>query len=139
MSRESGLSFHMCRSCMRKFQAAETFRSMAKSSYEKQGYNALPPPLHSPLVHGCRKRTKDTSGFEASPHTAQARPLAKRSTVAVGGRKLAFPPCENSIQKKCKNLQKYRFVLPASTACQTPLQKTQPMNSHRALLLITVQ
>ena len=96
VSREDGLSPYLCRPCMRKFQAAETFRSMAKSSYEKQGYNKPAPPLHSPVVYGYRKRTKDTSGFEASPHTTQARPLAKRSTLAVGGKRLAFPPHENS-------------------------------------------
>ena len=96
VSREDDLSPYLCRPCMRKFQAAETFRSMAKSSYEKQGYDKPPPPLHSPVVRGSRKRMKDTSGFEASPHTAQARPLHKRSTLAVSGRRLAFPPHENS-------------------------------------------
>ena len=94
VSKEDGLSPHLCRPCMRKFQTAETLRSMAKSSYEKQGYNK-PAPLHSPEVHISRKRMKDTSGFEASPHIAQARPLAKRSTLAVGGRRLAFTPHDN--------------------------------------------
>ena len=83
VSSEDGLSPHLCRPCMRKFQSAETFRSMAKSSYEKQGYIRPAPPLHSPRGHGSRKRTKDTSGFEASPHTAKARPLAKRSTLVL--------------------------------------------------------
>ena len=96
VSSEDGLSPHLCRPCMRKFQSAETFRSMAKSSYEKQGYSRPTPPLHSPGGHGYKKRTKDTSGFEASPHTAQARSPAKRSTLVVGGRRLAFPPCESS-------------------------------------------
>ena len=96
VSIEDGLSPYLCRPCMRKFQAAEKFRSIAKSSYEKQGYNKPAPPLHSPVVHGSRKRTKDTSGLEASPHTAQARPLAKRSTLAVVGRRLAFPPRQTS-------------------------------------------
>ena len=82
VSREDGLFPYLCRPCMRKFQAAEKFRSIARSSYEKQGYNKPAPSLHSPVVYGSRKRTKDTSGLEASPHTAQARPLAKRSTLA---------------------------------------------------------
>lgn len=96
VSSEDGLSPHLCRPCMRKFQSAETFRSMAKSSYEKQGYSGPAPPLHSPRGHGYKKRMKDTSGFEASPHTAQARPPAKRSTLVVSGRRLAFPPRESS-------------------------------------------
>ena len=90
VSREDGLSPYLCRPCMRKFQAAEKFRSIAKSSYEKQGYNKPSPSC------GVWQRTKDTSGLEASPHTAQARPLAKRSTLAVVERRLAFHPRENS-------------------------------------------
>ena len=52
VSREDGLSPYLCRPCLRKFQAAEKFRSIAKSSCEKQGYNKPAPPLHSPVVHG---------------------------------------------------------------------------------------
>ena len=37
VSGEDGLSPYLCRPCMRKFQAAEKFRSIANSSYEKQG------------------------------------------------------------------------------------------------------
>ena len=98
VSREDGLSPHLCRPCMRKFQAAEAFRSLARSRYEKRGYSQAPPPhpVHTPGAHGSRKRTKSTSGFEASPHTLQARPSAKRSTIAVAGRRLAFTPSENS-------------------------------------------
>jgi len=96
VSKDDGLPPHLCRPCMRRFQTAETFRSNARSSYEKQGYNKAAPPLRSPRVDGSRKRTKDTSGFEASPHTAQARPLAKCSTLLVAGKRLAFPPRENS-------------------------------------------
>ena len=36
VSREDDLSPHSCIPCMRKFQAAEAFRSLARSSYEKQ-------------------------------------------------------------------------------------------------------
>ena len=99
VSREDDLSPYLWQTlyaCIRRVQAAETFRSMAKSNYEKQDYNKPPPPLHSPLVRGPRKRVKDTSGFEASPHTAQARPLHKRSTLAVSERKLTFPSHKNS-------------------------------------------
>ena len=110
VSREDGLPSYLCRPCMRKFQTAETFRSFAKSSYEKQSYNKSAPPLCSPdpVVRCSRKRTKDTSGFEASPHTAQVRPQAKRCTLAVGGRRLAFPPRENSkIILKCNYLKQW--------------------------------
>ena len=98
VSREDGLSPHSCMPCMRKFQAAEAFRSLARSSYEKRGYSQAPPPhpVHTPGAHGSRKRTKSTSGFEASPHTLQATPSAKHSTIAVAGRRLAFTPSENS-------------------------------------------
>ena len=96
VSKDDGLPPYLCRPCMRRFQAAETFRSTARSCYEKHGYNKAAPPLHSPRVGGSRKRTKDTSGFEASPHTAQARPFAKRSSLVLAGKRLAFPPRETS-------------------------------------------
>lgn len=112
VSREDGLSPHLCRPCMRKFQTAEAFRSLAKSSYEKQGYNKapLPPSMRSPGAHGSRNKTKNTRGFEASPHMVQARPLAKRSTAVVAGRRLAFPPSKNS-KMSAFLLLKYTVVI----------------------------
>ena len=105
VSDSDGLSSYLCRGCMSKFNTVESklesFRSLAKAGYEKgrqesQGPTAsfcgINPPLASPAA---RKRTKDTSGLEASPHTAQARPLANRFTVGVPGRRLAFPRREN--------------------------------------------
>ena len=85
-----GLSSYICRACTNKFQSLESklkaFRSMAKCGFE-QGRNKA--SICSPMVSG-RKRTKDTSGLEASPHTVHARPLAKRLTVGAPGRRLAF-------------------------------------------------
>ncbi len=63
---------------------------MAKCGYEKGQHKAS---ISSPMAAG-RKRTKDTSGVEASPHTVHARPLAKRLTVGAPGRRLAFPTRE---------------------------------------------
>ena len=88
----------------------ESFRSMAKAGYEKgRQESQVPifsfcgsnPPLGSTAA---RKRTKDTSGLEASPHTAQARPLAKRFTVGTPGGRLTFPRrqnCEDTNNKNC--------------------------------------
>ena len=45
VSREDGLSPHLCRPCMRKFQAAEAFRSLVRSSYEKQASVKHPHPI----------------------------------------------------------------------------------------------
>ena len=52
VSKEDGLSPYLCRPCMRKFRTAETFGSMAKSSYDKQGYKKAASPLRSVVVHG---------------------------------------------------------------------------------------
>eukprot|EP00731_Ephydatia_muelleri_P014114 Em0007g1424a len=48
-----------------------------------------------------RKRTKDTSGPEASPHTSQCRPVAKRLTPERPGRRLTYPDCHNSQTDNC--------------------------------------
>ena len=47
-----------------------------------------------------RKRTKDTSGPEASPNTSQCRPVAKRLTAERPGRRLTYPDCHNCKGKK---------------------------------------
>ena len=89
-----GLSQHICRPCNRKFVSAESFRVLAKASYEKNR-TSLPRPLTgvtgSPKsTHASRKRSKDTSGVGVSPHTQQVRPTAKRQTVGASGRRLCF-------------------------------------------------
>ena len=68
-----GLSQHICRPCNRKFISAESFRILAKASYEKNR-TSLPRPLTgvtgSPKsTRSSRKRSKDTSGVGVSPHT----------------------------------------------------------------------
>ena len=50
VSREDGLSPHSCMPCMRKFQAAEVFRSLHRSSYEKQGYSTHPHSISYTLM-----------------------------------------------------------------------------------------
>ena len=101
-----GLSQHICRPCNRKFVSAESFRVLAKASYEKnrtslakasyeKNRTSLPRPLTgvtgSPKsTHASRKRSKDTSGVGVSPHTQQVRPTAKRQTVGASGRRLCF-------------------------------------------------
>ncbi len=98
-----GLSKHICRPCNRKFLSAESFRVLAKTSYEKRG-TPLPRPTgvtgspKSARGVAPRKRTKDTSGVGVSPHTHQVRPSAKRQTVGgASGRRLCF-----SVQDKSK-------------------------------------
>jgi len=106
-----GLSHYICRPCNRKFVAAESFRSSAKRSYERKGFHvsvsvSLQSSPKVPPVATSRKRVKDTSGIDASPHTSRARPLAKRSTTGVPGRRLAFPAQEN-----CKINRLLLFIL----------------------------
>ncbi len=86
-----GLSQHICRPCNRKFISAESFRILAKASYEKNRAS-LPRPLTGVTgsPNSSRKRSKDTSGVGVSPHTHQARPTAKRQTVGASGRRLCF-------------------------------------------------
>ena len=89
--RSDGLSLHICRACMNKFLSIESkleaFRCIAKSGYEKS--HCQKASFSSPRG-AARKRIKDTSGVEASPHTVHSRPVAKRLTVGAPGRRLAF-------------------------------------------------
>ena len=64
---------------------------MRENGFEKLSLYSSPKP---PLVETTRKRTKDTSGIDAS-HTSQARPLAKRFTIRVQVKRLSFPAYEN--------------------------------------------
>ena len=74
-----------------KFHTVESLTSLAKAGYDKAGQSRLVLPSSSVMPQAAKKRTKDTSGMDASPHTVQARPLAKRYSMR---RWLAFPPCE---------------------------------------------
>ena len=98
LSSSDGLSSYLCRSCVNKFHTVElkleSLRSLAKAGYEKGGQCISVLPCSMVTMQSTKKRTKDTSGVDASPHTVQARPLAKRFTVGVHERRLAFPPCE---------------------------------------------
>ena len=82
----------VCRACKGKFITVETklesLRALAKSSYKAQTYPEQQP--------SSRKRTKDTSGTDASPCTTKSRPAAKRGV----GRTL-FPE-ENCKRNYCK-------------------------------------
>ena len=82
VARNDVLSNYMCRTCDKRFLAVESFRSIAKCSYDKYS-----KPIHSPKAFRIPiKRTKDTSGPGASPHTVRVRPVAKRLTCGVPGR-----------------------------------------------------
>ena len=67
----------------------DSMRTLAKSSYQasKSSYQAYYPPVEQPSST-CTKRTKDTSGDNASPSTVKARPASKRG---VGRSKTLFP------------------------------------------------
>ena len=81
-----GLSQHMCRPCNRKFSVAETFRELARSTYDCTS----DLPTHGSVTVNARKRTTNTSCLHASPHTQRARPAAKRTTTGTAGRRLPF-------------------------------------------------
>ena len=103
-----GLSKLICVSCVKKLRSSEAFRSPASHSYLKQGFNQQVPPLtvagSSPVRQGVRKRSKDTSGTDASPFTVQSRPSAKKSTISVGRKRLAFGPRQSRRKRYIKYL-----------------------------------
>ena len=86
ISQEDKLSNFVCRSCKARFLTVEnkldSMRTLAKSSYQ-----AYYPPVKQPSSTRI-KRTKDTSGDNASPSTVKARPASKRG---VGRSKTLFP------------------------------------------------
>ena len=102
--KSDGLSEYVCRPCTRKVDALTAFRLLAKESYQCQGSKEqVPCRIPSSPVSSTgrraptpRKRTKDTSGTEASPHTVQSRPLTKRITVGTASKRLAFSPIQTS-------------------------------------------
>eukprot|EP00731_Ephydatia_muelleri_P030838 Em0022g352a len=99
---DDGLAKFICGICNRKFLLAESFIATAKASYEKS--NASPSGTGGTIgsqAQVSRKRTKDTSGPEASPHTTQCRPVAKRLTAERPGRRLTYPDCHNSQTDNC--------------------------------------
>ena len=93
-----GVSQYICRPCNRKFLSAESFRVLAKTSYDKSR-GALPRPssVGSPKSSEVapRKRSKDTSGVGVSPHTRTARPSAKRQTVGASGQRRLILPVQD--------------------------------------------
>lgn len=100
VSAEDGLSLYYCRKCVGKLNSIEKsiaeMRSLASSSYSKAGYGHSPRSGASNTCTGSpraqsnsRKRVKDTSGLGASPHTTQARPVAKRA-LGASGRRLTY-------------------------------------------------
>ena len=91
-----GLSCYICRPFNRKFSAAESFRSLARSAYDKGGFfvaSQTPRSTNQEASTGeTRKRPKSSSGDDASPNTTQLRPAAKRVTTGTRGRRLSFSP-----------------------------------------------
>ena len=83
---DDGQSRFICRTCKKKFLSAESFRTTAKETYQKNNGS-----LELFLSGTGRKRTKDTSDPGASPHTSQCRPVAKRLTAERPGRRLTYP------------------------------------------------
>ena len=83
---DDGQSRFICRSCKQKFLSAESFRTTAKENYQKNN-----GPLELLLSDMGRKRTKDTSGPGASPHTSHCRPVVKRLNAERPGRRLTYP------------------------------------------------
>eukprot|EP00731_Ephydatia_muelleri_P013473 Em0007g783a len=74
----------------------------AKASYEKN--KASPSGTGGAMgsrAQVTRKRTKDTGGPEASPHTTKCRPVAKRLTAEHPGRRLTSSDCHNSQSANC--------------------------------------
>ncbi len=100
VANHDGQPAHLCRGCNKKFLAVESFRSLAKSSHDRHvgSLSSSRSPIASRIPV---KRTKDTSGVGASPHTARYRPVAKRRTSGVPGRRLAYP-IRDSCDVHCK-------------------------------------
>ncbi len=90
VSDSDGLSKIVCLICMKKVESIEAFRLLARHSYQKQAAK-----LGSPVRSAPKKRTKDTSGSGASPFTVSSRPSAKRSTIGMRGKRLAFSPVQS--------------------------------------------
>ncbi|KAL5517217.1 hypothetical protein EMCRGX_G002720 [Ephydatia muelleri] len=95
---DDGLSRFICRSCKHKLVSGECFRTTARASYEKNKDTLISTgSAMDSQVQVTNKRTKDTSGPGASPHTRQCRPVAKRLTPEHPGRRLTYPNCDNSM------------------------------------------
>ena len=92
VSDSDGLSKIVCLSCIKNIKSIEVFRLLARRSYQKQVSKEQLPS--SPVRSAPKKRTKDTSGSDASPFTVSSRPSAK-STVGVRGKRLAFTPAQS--------------------------------------------
>ena len=115
---DDGLTKFICGICNRKLLSAESFIRTAKASYEKN--KASPSGSATGDTMGSqaqmtRKRTKDTSGPEASPHTSQCRPVAKRLTPERTGRRLTYPDCHNCKGNKKHNVPHLIYLCLHST------------------------
>ncbi len=83
------LSKVVCTPCIKKFEYLEAFRSFAKHNYQKQvSKEQFHPSIcsGSSPVRPVHKTTNDTSGTGAS---------AKRITLGVVGKRLAFTPVQS--------------------------------------------
>ena len=97
---------------------AESFITTAKASYEKS--NASSSGTGGTIgsqAQVSRKRTKDTSGPEASPNTSQCRPVAKRLTAECPGRRLLIliAKGEKSITLDLFLLTQHRLIIALAT------------------------
>ena len=97
VSLADGLSSVICNPCIKKLESFEAFQSLARHSHQKQGYQEQIPPLAAPVcapssapVKPAQKRTKDTSGTDASPFTMRSHPASKRITIGVGAKATGF-------------------------------------------------
>ena len=80
----------ICIPCKNKLMSGEYFRTTAKATYEKNKSTTLVASGSNSQVQVTNKRTKDSSGPEASPQTRQCRPAAKRLTPEHPGRRLTY-------------------------------------------------
>ena len=115
ISQEDPLPHYACHSCKVKFISMQKFismeskleslRTLAKSSYQSL---ASSYPEQQPSTN--KKRTKDTSGDDVSPSTANARPASKRG---VGRSKTLFP------SESCKRIldQNINFTDTITLSC----------------------
>ena len=92
---EDGLSRFICIPCKNKLMSGEYFRTTAQATCEKSKDPTLIASGSNSQVQVTNKRTKDSSGPGASPHTSQCRPAAKRLTPEHPGRRLTYPDCDS--------------------------------------------
>ena len=99
---DDGLTKFICGICNRKLLSAESFIRTAKASYEKNKASPSGSSTGDTMGSQGQITRKRTSGPEASPHTSQCRPVAKRLTPERTGRRLTYLDCHI-----CKGNKKY--------------------------------